>query len=103
MLLFIYFNINKFIMNNITEFLNSLCKWDKARLANIYNAYIINCINDHINDVWYNEKTGYVYIVLENWVQIAEAFNWVEFLTTNWETGEEFFYTSYDEAFNSLI
>lgn len=103
MLHFIYFNINKIIMNNITEFLNSLCEWDNQRLANIHNAYIINCISEPINNVWYNERTGYVYIALENWVQIVEAFDWVEFLTTNWETGEEFFYTSYDEAFNSLI
>ena len=53
---------------------------------------------EDIMQVWYNSNSGYAYIALENGISICEAFNGIEFLTTNFENWEETFSESYNEA-----
>lgn len=70
-----------------------------------------------IIDVWYNlddrdimyegtgfnKMSGYVYIALENGVTICSRFGQeIEYLVTDYETGEEYFYETYEEALNKL-
>lgn len=70
-----------------------------------------------IIDVWYNlddrdimyegtgfnKMSGYVYIALENGVIICSCFGQeVEYLVTDFATGEEYFYETYEEALNKL-
>ena len=70
-----------------------------------------------IIDVWYNlddrdimyegtgfnKMSGYVYIALENGISICSCFGReVEYLVTDYETGEEYFYETYEEALNKL-
>ena len=81
-----------------TELLNSLCKWDQERLINVTREYTENCNGETIFETGYNSNSWYVYIALENGVSICEAFNWVEYLVTNMEDWEEFFFNTYEEA-----
>tara|TARA_R100001015_G_C4549575_1_gene111734 strand:+ start:174 stop:461 length:288 start_codon:yes stop_codon:yes gene_type:complete len=70
-----------------------------------------------IIDVWYNlddrdimyegtgfnKMSGYVYIALENGVTICSCFGQeVEYLVTDYDTGEEYFYETYEEAQTKL-
>ena len=51
----------------------------------------------------FNKMSGYVYIALENGISICSQFGMeVEYLVTNYNTGEEYFYETYEEAFNKL-
>jgi hypothetical protein len=50
----------------------------------------------------FNLNSGYVYIALENGVCIASCFGQsVDYIVTDFETGEESFYDSYNEAINN--
>ena len=47
----------------------------------------------------FNTSSGYVYIALENGITIASCFGQsVEYIVTDFEDGEEFFYNTYQEA-----
>jgi|TARA_R100000479_G_scaffold90763_1_gene44675 hypothetical protein len=51
----------------------------------------------------FNKMSGYVYIALENGISICSCFGQeVEYLVTDFETGEEYFYETYEEALNKL-
>ena len=84
--------------NTTTEFLNSLCFGDQQRFHSIFWEYLKLENYPTIEAVWYNSNSWYVYINLDNWISICEAFNWVEFLVTNFETWEETFFDNYNEA-----
>jgi hypothetical protein len=72
-------------------------------LAKVWKAYYKNASREDIMEVGFNEQTGYVYIALEYGIQIASAFGQsVEFIVTDMENGEEFFYDSYTEAETKL-
>ena len=54
--------------------------------------------------IGFNENSGYVYIALEEGVTIASMLGRdVEFLVTNFETGEESFHDTYSEALNKVM
>lgn len=84
-------------MSDFTTFINSLCYWDQQRFGNIYQAYLGLERASSIEDIWYNENSWYVFISLENWITIAEAFNWVEFNVWG-EDENEYFFDTYSEA-----
>ena len=51
----------------------------------------------------FNNKSGYVYIALENGIQIASCFGQdVEYITYDFETGEEYFFDTYEEAYQNI-
>lgn len=84
-----------------TEFMNSLGQLDMASYINICIDFIKYAPREEIMEVGYNSSSGYVYIALENGVTIASAFNQeVEYIITNWETGEEHFCETYESALN---
>ena len=84
-----------------TEFMNSLGQLDMASYVNICIDYMKYAPNEEIMEVGYNSNSGYVYIALENGVTIASAFNQeVEYIITNFETGEEHFCETYNAALN---
>ena len=82
----------------MTELLNTLCKWDQERLLNVTQEYINNASDEEIMETGYNSNSWYVYIALENGISICEAFNWIEYLISNKENWEEFFFDTYEEA-----
>ena len=58
-------------------------------------------IDREIMTMGFNTRTGYAYIVLENQIQVCSSMgNPAEFLVTDYDTDEETFCESYDEAFN---
>jgi hypothetical protein len=72
-------------------------------LSKVFKAYAENCTGEDIIQVGFNENSGYIYIALENGVSICSMLGQdVEFLVTDFEDGEEFFFNSYDEAINRL-
>jgi beta-lactam-binding protein with PASTA domain len=71
-------------------------------LSKCFMAYADNASGETIESIGFNPNSGYVYIALENGVQIVSSMGQdVEFLTTRVEDGCELFYNSYEEALNS--
>jgi hypothetical protein len=62
-------------------------------LAKVWKAYADYCNGEDIMEVGFNANSGYVYIALEHsGISIGSAFGKaVEFIVTDFETGEEFF------------
>lgn len=73
-------------------------------LSLVWEAYYQNCPREDIMEIGFNDQSGYVYIALENiGVSIASAFGQdVEYIVTDWVTGEEYFEDSMDEAVEKL-
>ena len=72
-------------------------------LANCWGAYAEECAGEYIMEVGFNNNSGYVYIALENGVSICSMLGrGVEFLVTDSESGEEYFFDGYDLAIDQL-
>jgi len=84
---------------NTTNFLNTLKGQDFESWMKVNEAYQENCINEEIVETGLNTTSGYVYIALENGVQIASCFGQsVDYIVYDFETGEDYFFDTYDEA-----
>jgi len=61
-------------------------------------------LNDRdIFEAGFNTMSGYVYIALENGITICSCFGQeVEYLVTDYDTGEEYFFETYEEAETKL-
>jgi hypothetical protein len=56
-------------------------------------------IGEDIMEIGFNQYSGYVYIALENGIQICSCMGQeVEFLVVDIENGEETFFDSYEDA-----
>lgn len=72
-------------------------------LSKVFQAYADNCAGGDIMEVGFNANSGYVYIALENGVSICSMLGReVEYLTTNFESGEELFFDEYETALDNL-
>lgn len=68
-------------------------------LSKVFAAYAANCASETIMEVGFNPNSGYVYIALENGISICSMLgNDCEYLTTDFNDGEETFYDTYEEA-----
>jgi hypothetical protein len=84
-----------------TEFLSQLGTADFESWILVQKAYRDECWNEAIMECGFNKNSGYVYIALENGICIASCFGQsVDYIVTDYETGEEYFEDSYDEAIN---
>jgi len=84
------------------EFINDLGTSDYASWILVQQAHLKNCYNESIEECGFNSKSGYVYIALENGIQIASAFAQdIEYIKYDFETGEEYFFDTYEEALNN--
>jgi hypothetical protein len=62
-------------------------------------AYADNSAGRDILAIGFNPNSGYVYIALENGISICSMLGReVEYLVSDWNTGEEHFFDSYHEA-----
>ena len=60
-------------------------------------------LHSEVELMGFNTNSGYVYAYLYNTISICSCFgNDVEFLVTDFENGEEFFYEDYFEALDKL-
>lgn len=72
---------------------------EASGLSNVFAAYADNCAVESIMEVGFNPNSGYVYIALENGISICSMLGrGVEYLTADFETGEEHFFDTYSEA-----
>lgn len=87
-------------MENLTiRNLNNPAFLEAQGLSKVWKAYAENSSKEEIIEVGFNENSGYVYIALENGISISSFLGRdVEFLTTDYETGEETFSDSYEGA-----
>jgi hypothetical protein len=66
-------------------------------------AYRRNAWREPIMETGFNKNSGYVYIALENGITIASCFGqYVDYIVYDYETGEEEFYNTYQEANENL-
>ncbi len=86
-----------------TNFIQKLGTSDMTSYINVLTAYQEECIGEEIFQVGFNERSGYLYISLENGIQICSAFgNPVEFLISDFNDGEEHFFDEYEDALEFL-
>lgn len=85
--------------NLVIHNLSSPAYCEAKGLSLVWGAYADNCSREDITEVGFNKNSGYVYIALENGVSICSMLGRdVEYLVTNFETGEETFYNDYETA-----
>ena len=73
-------------------------------LSKCFGAYAqLDCGDIMDGGIGFNPNSGYVYIALEEGVTICSMLGRaVEYLVTDFETGEEFFFDTMEEAENHL-
>lgn len=70
-------------------------------LSNVFKAYAEECSREDIMEIGFNANSGYVYIALENGITIASSMGQrVEYIVTDFESGEESFFDNYTLALN---
>lgn len=85
------------------ELINKLGTSDIRSLELVLKAYRENAHREEIEDIGFNENSGYVYIYLENGISICSCFgNDVEYFVTDFETGDEALYEDYNDAITNL-
>ena len=80
---------------------NAIAYCEAQGLAKIFQAYADYSTNESIleDGIGFNENTGYVWIALENGIQICcQLGHEVEYLVTDFEDGNETFYETYEQA-----
>jgi hypothetical protein len=72
-------------------------------LAICFQAYADNSPSEEILSIGFNNNSGYIYIALENGVQICSMLGQgVEYIVTDYRNGEEYFFDTYKEALSYI-
>lgn len=88
-------------MNIQTNFIQKLGSADFESWILVQKAYQNYAFGEEIMEAGFNTNSGYVYIALENGVQIASCFGQeVDYIVYNTETDEELFFPTYKLAIN---
>lgn len=89
-------------MENL-EFIKQLGSSDFESWILVQQAYRNWAFKEDIMECGFNMNTGYVYIALENGIQIASNFGYpVEYIVYDNQFDDELFFDNYDEAFDYL-
>ncbi len=79
--------------------LTKLGSSDLLSLEIVIREYNNNARGEDIMETNFNAESGYVYIALENGIQIASSFGQdVEYIIFDFESGDEHFFKTYTEA-----
>ena len=93
-------------MENKIEFdLNTMGSADIESMHIVIKAFRDLNSNEYIMEggTGFNTSSGYVYIALENGITLASCFGQsVDYIVTDYDTGEEHFSDTYEEAINTL-
>ena len=84
---------------------SSIAYCEAMGLSKVFQAYAENSGREEISygGIGFNPCSGYVYIALENGVQIASCMGReVNYIVVDPDSGEEFFLESYQEALDKL-
>jgi hypothetical protein len=77
----------------------SLAPIEARGMAKCFAAYAESASHSEITAIGFNPNSGYVYIALENGIQIGSCMGQdVEFIVFDYETGDEQFCDTYEEA-----
>jgi hypothetical protein len=88
-------------MQNL-QFIQELRNSDLESWILVQRAYQEVAQREDIMECGFNKMSGYVYIALENGVTIASCFGQsVDYIKYDFETGEEEFFDTYEEALNN--
>jgi hypothetical protein len=88
-------------MQNL-QFIQELRNSDLESWILVQRAYQEFAQREDIMECGFNKMSGYVYIALENGVQIASCFGQsVDYIVYDFESDEEEFFDTYTEAINS--
>ena len=80
----------------------SIAYCEAMGLSQCFKAYADNASGKTINAIGFNANSGYVYIALENGIQIVSGIGQdVEFLIVRSVEGCELFHDNYKDALNS--
>lgn len=72
---------------------------EAAGFSKVFMAYAKNASREDILEIGFNSNSGYVYIALENCISICSCLGQeVEYLVTDFEDGEEYFFDCYEDA-----
>ncbi len=86
-----------------SDVLNELKGSDFESWLIVQQAYRDCAIREEVMCAGMNMNSGYVYIALENGVTIASCFGQgVDYIVTDFEDGEEFFFDDYKEALEKV-
>ena len=89
-------------MQNL-QFIQELRNSDLESWILVQRAYQEVAQREDIMECGFNKMSGYVYIALENGVQIASCFGQsVDYIVYDFESDEEEFFDTYTEAINSI-
>ena len=91
-------------MKNLTMYnLQSPAYLEAKGLSKVWEAYAEECASEEIMEVGFNPNSGYVYIALENGIQICSSFGQsVEYITFD-PTGEnEMFFDNFQDIVEYL-
>jgi len=87
-------------MNYTVHNLEAPAVLEAKSLSLCWEAYAESAAREDIMEIGFNDQSGYVYIALENGITICSKFGQeVEYLTVNYDTGEEQFWSEYDLAY----
>lgn len=90
-------------MKTTTEFIESLGSADFQSWLLVQEAYQKWAFKEPIMECGFNMNSGNVYIALENGICIASCFGQsVDYIITDFETGEESFYDTYQDATENI-
>ncbi len=79
----------------------SMCYLEALGMSKVFEAYASIGEDMMQGGIGFNPNSGYVYIALENGISICSMFGRnVEYLITNGNTGEEYFFDTYEKAIN---
>ena len=78
---------------------NHICALEALGLSKCFKAYADNCSRHTIECIGFNSNSGYVYIALENGIQIASMLGQnVEYIYHDLRTNFEAYCDTYKEA-----
>lgn len=64
-----------------------------------FSAYAEHSAGEDIFEIGFNSNSGYTYIALENGITICSMLGrYVEYLVTDFDNGEDYFFDTYHEA-----
>jgi hypothetical protein len=85
------------------ELIQQLRNSDLESWILVQRAYKEFAQDEDIMECGFNQMTGYVYIALENGISIASCFGQpVEYITYDFENGDEEFFETYKEAYKAI-
>ena len=91
---------NQLTLNGLNQ---SISYCEAEGLSICFQAYANNCAGEDIFEIGFNPNSGYTYIALEQNVTICSMLGRnAQYLVTDFDNGNEFFFNSYDEAVECL-